>query len=238
MGSCFYHPRPTHVSLGIMNVHPSYFGMGVARKLLGFVTDFADRAGRPLRLVSSALNLDSFSLYTRAGFVPRMAFQDVALTVPDGGFAGEAPGRDRVRRATGEDVAAIVGLERSVSGISREKDWRSFITNTAGIWHVSVLRAEDGEMVGALASIRHPGSNMIGPGVATTEAAALALVAAELDVNRGRTPVFLVPATCTAMVKAAYAWGGRNCEIHFAQCRGPWQTPQGVVMPTFMPETG
>ncbi|NQT86036.1 N-acetyltransferase, partial [bacterium] len=23
-GSCFYHPRPTHVSLGIMNAHPDY----------------------------------------------------------------------------------------------------------------------------------------------------------------------------------------------------------------------
>jgi len=29
MGSCFYHPREHHVSLGIMNVHPNYFGRGV-----------------------------------------------------------------------------------------------------------------------------------------------------------------------------------------------------------------
>src|SRR5207248_380847 len=34
MGSCFYHPRETHVSLGIMNVHPDYFAQGVARALL------------------------------------------------------------------------------------------------------------------------------------------------------------------------------------------------------------
>ena len=33
-GSCFYHQRPTHVSLGIMNAHPNYFGRGVARMLL------------------------------------------------------------------------------------------------------------------------------------------------------------------------------------------------------------
>lgn len=31
MGSCFFHPRPTHVALGIMNVHPDFFGAGVAR---------------------------------------------------------------------------------------------------------------------------------------------------------------------------------------------------------------
>src|SRR5262245_60241923 len=61
VGSCFYHPRETHVSLGIMNAHPDRFARGVARALLTFVTDLADRAGKPLRLVSSAMNLDSFS---------------------------------------------------------------------------------------------------------------------------------------------------------------------------------
>ena len=69
-GSCFYHPRPTHVSVGIMNVHPDFFGRGIARKLLTFITNFTDARSLPIRLVSSAMNLDSFSLYTR-GLVPR-----------------------------------------------------------------------------------------------------------------------------------------------------------------------
>src|SRR3954465_2346156 len=47
MGSCFYHPRETHVSLGIMNVHPAYFGRGVASRLLRFVTDLAAREQKP-----------------------------------------------------------------------------------------------------------------------------------------------------------------------------------------------
>ena len=34
MGSCFYHPRETHVSLGIMNAHPDFAGRGVAGALL------------------------------------------------------------------------------------------------------------------------------------------------------------------------------------------------------------
>ena len=38
MGGCFYHPRETHVSLGIMNVHPDYFRRGVASALLTEVT--------------------------------------------------------------------------------------------------------------------------------------------------------------------------------------------------------
>src|SRR3954451_15272502 len=67
MGSCFYHPRETHVSLGIMNVHPDFAGRGVASRLLRFIPDLADGAAKPVRLVSSAMNLDSFSLYSRAG---------------------------------------------------------------------------------------------------------------------------------------------------------------------------
>ena len=33
-GSCFFHPRNTHVSLGIMNVHPEFFGLGMTRKIV------------------------------------------------------------------------------------------------------------------------------------------------------------------------------------------------------------
>src|SRR6516225_10000338 len=58
MGSCFYHPRKHHVSLGIMNVHPNYFGFGVGRALLQHIIDFTERSGKKaLRLTSSALNL-------------------------------------------------------------------------------------------------------------------------------------------------------------------------------------
>ena len=45
MGSCFYHPREHHVSLGIMNVHPNYFGQGVARALLQYIIDYTERNG-------------------------------------------------------------------------------------------------------------------------------------------------------------------------------------------------
>src|SRR5947209_5006633 len=84
-GACFYHPRELHVSLGILSVHPDHFGRGVAKALLPFGCDFADRQGKPLRLVSSAMNLDSFSLYTRHGFVPRAVYHTMSWSVPEGG---------------------------------------------------------------------------------------------------------------------------------------------------------
>jgi hypothetical protein len=238
VGSCFYHPRQTHVSLGIMNVHPNYFGRGVARRLLGFIVDFAERSGRPVRLVSSAMNLDSFSLYTRAGFVPRRAFQDMWIAVPEGGMKQTTAGSERVRKAEMGDVAAMAALEMEISHISREKDWRYFIENKEGIWHVSVMENERGGVDGMLASVKHPGSNMLGPGVARTEEQAAALILAELERNRGRRPVFLAPVDCEKLVRQIYEWGGRNCEIHFCQVRGKFEPFGGVVMPTFMPETG
>ncbi len=237
-GSCFYRERETHVSLGIMNVHPNYFGRGVARRLLQFIIEFAERRGKPLRLVSSALNLDSFSLYTRAGFVPRRAFQDMFVNVPAEGMNARVPGLERVREATLDDVEAMAAVEMEVSRIARRKDYRYFIENEAGVWRALVYENEEGGLDGFLVSIAHPGSNMLGPGVARAEEQAAALILAQLNLHRGRAPVFLIPVDCPSLRETLYSWGARNCEIHFAQVRGEFEPFNGVAMPTFMPETG
>ena len=237
MGSCFYRERPTHVSLGIMNVHPSYFRQGVARVMLRHIIEFADGEQKPLRLVSSALNLDSFSLYTRAGFVPRRVYQDMFIDVPEEGLDHQVPGIERVREATAEDVAAMTELEQELVGIRREKDFRYFIENRDGFWHASVYQREGGGLEGFMVSLGHPGCNIIGPGLARTQEQAAALVLAELDRHRGRRPVMLVPAECEKLVRQIYDWGGRNCELHFGQVRGEWQPIRGVNMPTFLPES-
>jgi hypothetical protein len=210
----------------------------VARRLLQFIVEFAEREEKPVRLVSSAMNLDSFSLYTRAGFVPRQAFQDMMLAVPEKGLDFDVAGKDRVRAATLDDVSAIVDLEMAVSGIDRTKDFACFIRNKAGIWHTSVYEGTGGQIDGVLVSVAHPGSNMIGPGIMRSAEVAPALILAELNANRGRSPVFLVPVDCRDLVQTMYQWGGRNCELHFVQVRGNFKPFNGVVMPTFMPETG
>ena len=238
MGSCFFHPRETHVGLGIMNVHPAHFGTGVARRLLRHITDLADAQGLPVRLVSSAMNLDSFSLYTRAGFVPRRTYQDILLAVPASGLSHDPPGRAQVRTATVADVPAIVALEEELTGIRRGGDFAHFIENRAGIWHVSVLDGRDGRLDAVVASVAHPGSRMVGPGVSRSEAGAAAVLLAELDRHRGHSPVFLVPVECGDLVRQIYGWGGRNVEMHVHQVRGACPPFSGVTLPSFMPETG
>ena len=89
-------PRPrladclSYVSLGIMNAHPNYFAQGVARGLLAHIIKVAEGLDTPIRRLSSALNIDSFPLYTRAGFVPRCVYHDIALTVLEEGIVGLA----------------------------------------------------------------------------------------------------------------------------------------------------
>ena len=237
-GSCFFHPRSTHMSLGIMNVHPDYFGRGIARQLLGFITGMADAHDLPTRLVSSAVNLDSFSLYNRAGFVPRVVYQDMIMTVPSGGLNVTAPPlHSRVRPATLEDVPAMARLEQELCAIEREKDLRYFVENHHGIWTSLVIEGDGGAIDGWLVSVAHPASNMLGPGVMRRQDQAAALIHAQLNQNAGRTPVWLVPAAEHELVQTMYQWGAKNCELHFHQCRGPWTPPRGVSMPTFMPET-
>ena len=49
LGSCFFHPRETHLGLGIMNVHPDAFGQGIAKKLLSKADELAGNL--PIRLI-------------------------------------------------------------------------------------------------------------------------------------------------------------------------------------------
>lgn len=238
MGSCFYHPRPLHVSLGIMTVHPNYFGRGVGSGLLRHIIDFARQQHKPLRLTQSSLNVDSFSLYNKAGFVPRYAYQDMFLNVPAGGLQHNLPGSERVRDACPADVAAMAELERHVSGISRELDYRYCIANRRGCWSASVIEGPQGTIDGFMISSGHPAMNLLGPCVARTEADAAALLLRHLNLYPGRAPVFLLPVEKEQLVRQAYAWGARVCEMHFCQVLGGFQPFQGVNMPTFLPETG
>ena len=238
VGSCFYHPRDTHVSLGIMNVHPGYFGQGVGSRLLCKVVELADAENKPMRLISSAMNLDSFSLYNRAGFRPRMVFQDMLLSVPETGLEVEVPRLERVRPATLADVPEMFELEREVVHIERQADLRYFVENPDGYWQVLVIESVGGGLAGFLVSIAHPAIHLLGPGVMRNEQDAVALIYAQLDRHRGHSVVWLVPCECDHVIRTMYAWGAVNCELHLGQSRGAWTKPDGLVMPTFMPETG
>jgi len=240
MGACFYHPRDHHVSLGIMSVHPDHGRKGVGRRLVQHILDFTKERGSPsCRLVSSAINMDSFSLYNRAGFVPRMTFQDMVIVVPEEGMgATHVAGEDRVRPASLADVPAMGDLEMELAGIRREIDYRYAIRNPRGFLNATVYENDQRGIDGFMISAKHPALHMLGPCVARDETVALALMRRELDRFRGTWTLFAVPMERRRMVEQLYAWKAVNVETHLMEAWGEFRAFRGVNMPSFLPETG
>lgn len=238
MGACFYHPREHHVSLGIMAVNPDYFGQGVGKALVNHILGYTKEAGyRSCRLVGSAINMDSLSLYNRAGFVPQATYHDMLVAVPEMGLVDCATGA-AVRDATLADIDAMGDLEFEVSGIRRTVDYRYAIENPRGILHAAVIEDGQNGIDGLMISIRHPALNMLGPCVARTEEATIALIQKELDRFRGSSALLVVPMNKRKLVRQLYAWGAVNVETHLKQVWGEFRDFKGVNMPSFLPETG
>jgi GNAT superfamily N-acetyltransferase len=239
VGVCFYHPRETHISLGIMAVHLDYGKKGIGKSLLTFMTGFADTNGfDSFRLVQSACNVDSFSLYSKGGFIPRYSYHDMLISVPAQGFDFKIAGVDRVRPATKKDIPQMAHLEMQLSGICREKDYLYCIENDLGFWQTLALEGSDEDLDGFLISCGHSSFNMLGPGVMRSEEDATALIFFALNQYKNRTPLVLVPAEKRKLVGSLYEWGAWNCEMHFHQARGSFHGFKGVNIPTFLPETG
>ena len=161
------------------------------------------------------MNLDSLSLYTRAGFVPSRVYQDLSWPCRKGLRRAGPAAIEHVRNATPDDVEAMAALELDVSGISRAKDYRYFIENARRLLAcMSVIEDGRGGLDGYLASIGHPLFNEIGPGVARDEEAGAALLLDHLNHYPGSTPLVLVPTECRGARSArstASAGGTARC---------------------------
>lgn len=238
LGVCFVHPRETHDSIGIVATAPEAAGRGIARAMVTEAIRRANAAQKPLRLVSSLLNLDSFSLYTRLGFVPGAVFQDLLFTIPETGLATPAPeGTHRIRLARPDDASALADFELSLQGIRREQDYRFFIENRIGQWRTHISEDSHGQIDGFLVTSLNSAMPMLGPGVVNTESTAAALIWTALNALAGKSYVLLAPANATTLIRTLYSWGGRNVELHIAQSLGPAPIPQGLSFPTFLPES-
>jgi len=239
MGACYYHPRETHVSLGIMSVHPNYVGNGVARAMVNYIIDFTkENKYSSCRLVNSAMNLDSFSLYNRAGFTPREMFQDMVINVPDQGISETVPREEQVRDARPDDITAMGDLEMEISGIKRELDYRYAIENPRGVMHATVCENSRAGIDGFLISLKSPALNVLGPCVARDPETVLALLRRDINRYKGTWALFVVPMQERKIVDQLYSWKAANVETHVMQVWGEFTPIKGVVLPSYLPESG
>jgi len=240
MGSCFYHPREHHVSLGIMSVHPNDSGRGVGRQLVNYILDYTkDNDYKSCRLVSSAINMDSFSLYNRAGFIPRVTYQDMIINVSKDGLGDiRVKGEENIREAEISDIEKMGDLEMEISGIRREIDYRYAIENPRGALHASIYENNQNGIEGFMISVKHPALNMLGPCVARSEEVAIALIRKTIDRFNGTWVLFSIPMDKRKMVEKMYSWKAINVETHLKEVWGEYPGFNGISMPSFLPETG
>jgi GNAT superfamily N-acetyltransferase len=236
-GVAFIHPRETHVAAGIIATNPAFARRGIAKALVTKACNLADQLNLPLRLVSSLLNLDSFSLYSRCGFRPVTIYQDVLLAVPPTGITVPELQGVRIAPANPEHAPEIAQRERELCGISRLSDHQALLAQTALPWEVLVARDSSNTLLGAVTFTRHPEWSMPGPAFAQDETVLSTLLLHALNHLKGRDIVTLIPSDARKLLASMYALGGRNIELHALQVRGEWKPPTGLSIPTFLPET-
>lgn len=240
MGSCFYHPREYHVSLGIMSVHPDYSNRGVGRLLVDHILNFTkDNDYRACRVVSSAMNMSSFSLYNRAGFIPKTMYHDMVIQVPEKGFPDEGlKGESCVRASKMSDLDKMADLEMEISGIQRKIDYRYSIENPRKLLHALIYENDQHGIDGFMISLKHPALNMLGPCIARDEKIAIALIKKGLERFKCDWVLSLIPMEKRKLVEKMYAWDAKNFEIHLQEVWGHFSEFKGINMPSFLPETG
>ncbi len=188
-----------------------------------------------LRLIGSALNLESFSLYNRLGFVPRNVYHTMLVNVTEG---YHFPVTSSIRGGDIDDIDAIAKLEISVSGLSRKNDYKFGIEDSRKIFELNVHIDLNGQIDGYLLSSKHPASCLIGPGVAKTEEIMCSLIKGGLSRFKGGSVMILLPMQNHNLVKELYSLGARNVETHLYQVWGEFTEFKGIVLPSFFPESG
>ncbi|MCH2205813.1 MAG: GNAT family N-acetyltransferase [Lentisphaerales bacterium] len=234
---CFYHPKSTHYSLGIMCVHPDFFGKGLAKLLLNEIILKAQIAGLPIHLISSAQNIDSFSLYNKAGFIPVSIYQDMIISVPEDLFLIPESALLNVHKATESDIKEIVKLEYFLNGKDHSKDLQHIINSSSENWNCHIFKS-NGKITGFLCSVNHPSSQIIGLGASKTSAEMDILIKSHLQYFKNLNVLVLVPSQDAFLKESLLKLKAKNIELHLTQVYSTKALPnvRGVILPTFLPE--
>ena len=228
LGSIFARRRGDVVTIGPVSTDPAGQGMGVGRRMMQAVFDLYPDAAS-FRLVQAAFNKESYSLYSRTGFVAVEAM--VRL---DRAAAPVTPEEDEshVRRATAEELQAVVGLDRRLLGVERERE----LPTHFGMGSVYVY--DDGAgMQGYLATMPTPGQIFYGPAVAHSEDQLTALLRTALRAADAHTIALHLPTRFAATIDECYRLGFRLFALETFMVRGEWSMDEAFYLRSTFPET-
>ncbi len=212
--------RDEVVGVGPVAVAVDQQGRGFGRRVMESLLERADERGFPsIRLIQSAYNMQSFSLYHKLGFNVTEALALVQGRPP----AGTSPeGTTRDYRAA--DIDACDRLHRDVMGYGRRNDLEAMAR-----FAPPVVVERDGAVAGYLT--RFPGEEVIVThGVARDEQALRDLVIGTARAASEQLVLF-IPVSHAATLRWAMANGFRLRELNTYMVRGEYAPPSGAWIP-------
>jgi hypothetical protein len=181
------------------------------------------------RLSQAAFNKESFSLYSKTGFVA--AEQCLRLERPPAPVTPEED-EPHVRVVTAENASLVAGLDRRLTGAERERELAALFSMGRVYVH-----GGDTDIQGYLATMPTPGPTLLGPAVAHSEAHLGALIRAALrDIGPRASSVHL-PARFAPTIDECYRLGFRLFCLETLMVRGEWRTPDALYLHSMFPET-
>ncbi len=226
-GSVFGRRRGDHVSIGPVSVDPASQAIGVGRRMMQALFD-AYPGAASFRLSQAAFNKESFSLYSKTGFVA--AEQLLRLERPPD---PAAPQEDEplVRAVTVENAPVVADLDRRLTGVERGRE----LPTHFGMGRVYVHGGDTG-IQGYLATMPTPDRIFLGPAVAQSEAQLAALIRAALrDAGPGAVGLHL-PARLDPTIAECFRLGFRLFCLETLMVRGEWRTPPAPYVHSMFPE--
>jgi GNAT superfamily N-acetyltransferase len=214
VGSAFQDERGVIVGVGPVSVDP-HAGDGVGRALMeALLRRSRDREVVGVRLVQTAYNYRSLSLYAKLGFVVREP-----LSVFQGSTGGLAPAGATVRPAVSADADACDRLCRRVHGHDRHAEVQGAIDGG-----MATIVERDGAITGYTTGLGY-----IGHAVGRTDDDVIALLAsAEKFTGLG----VLVPSRNTALMRWCLDTGLQLVQQSTLMTIGLYNEPHGSWLPS------
>ncbi len=227
-GSVFARRRGDRVAVGPVTVDPASQAIGVGRRMMEALFElFPDAAS--FRLSQAAFNKESFSLYSKTGFVA--AEQCLRLDRPPAPVTPEED-EPRVRVVTAESAPLLADLDRRLTGAVRERE----LPTLFGMGRVYVY-GDGSDIQGYLATVPTPGPTFLGPAVAPSEAQLGALMRAALRDIGPRPSALHLPARFALTIDECFRLGFRLFCLETLMVRGEWRTAPAFYLHAMFPET-
>lgn len=217
VGSNFLDERSAIVGVGPVTVAPTVQDHGIGRVLMRAVVERAADRGYPgIRLLQSAYNNCSLSLYANLGFQVRDLLACMQGVPPGGGVAGY-----RVRPATAVDADGCAAVCRRVHGHDRTGELRDAIEQGTAL-----VVEHDGRISGYASDLAFF-SHAVGE--SNEDLKALIMAA---DAYAG--PGILVPTTNAELFQWCLQRGLRVVQLMTLMTIGLYNPPQGAYMPSVL----